>query len=429
MASIIRTTAAPVAGAARKYTTSALTQGMIDADYKYAAHTYHPVPCVLAKGKGAKVWDVDGKEYLDFLSAYSAVNQGHCHPRLVEAITKQASEMTLCSRAFHSDKLGEYAKFITEFFGYDKVLPMNTGVEAGETACKLARRWAYDVKGVPDMKASIIFAQGNFWGRSIAAISSSTDPTCRDRFGPYTPGFPIVRYNSVEEIRSLLETDPNIAAVYLEPIQGEAGIIVPNDDYFPKVRKLCDEYKVLLIADEIQTGLCRTGKMLCMDHYGVRPDVLVLGKALSGGMMPVSAVLADDSVMLTIHPGEHGSTYGGNPLACVVAKTALQILKDENLAERADVLGKIFRGRLTASLRNKYRWVKDVRGKGLLNAVEVTPSHDVTAWQICLKLKEAGVLAKPTHDTIIRFAPPLVISDDDLNRGLDIVEQVFADCQ
>jgi len=376
---------------------------------------------VLAKAEGIFMWDPEGRRYIDFLSAYSAVNQGHCHPRIVAAMIEQAQRLTLTSRAFHSDILGEYCKFITEYFGYSRVLPMNTGVEGGETSIKLARRWGYLHKRIPDGQARVVFAEGNFWGRTVAAISSSTDPTCKDGFGPYVPGFDIVPYSDLESLKIAFQ-NPNVCAFMVEPIQGEAGVFVPHEGYLKGVRELCDRYRVLLIADEVQTGLCRTGKMLCCDHDSVRPDLLILGKALSGGTMPVSAVLADDEVMLGIKAGEHGSTYGGNPLACRVAIESLQILKDENLAENSERLGKIFRERL---LGLKYPWIAKVRGKGLLNAVEIDHDAGANAWDICLKMKENGVLAKPTHDNIIRFAPPLVITEAQLNESLDIIEKSF----
>lgn len=392
---------------------------------RYGSHNYHPLPVVLSRAEGIYMWNVEGVRYMDFLSAYSAVNQGHCHPRLLSALQDQASRLTLTSRAFHSDILGEYCKYITETFGYQRVLPMNTGVEGGETSVKLARRWGYLHKNIPDNQARIVFAEGNFWGRTVAAISSSTDPTCKDGFGPYVPGFDVVPYNDLKALEEAIK-HPHVCAFMVEPIQGEAGVFVPDDGYLKGVRELCDRYRVLLIADEVQTGLCRTGRMLCCDHEGVRPDLLVLGKALSGGVLPVSAVLADDEVMLGIKPGEHGSTYGGNPLACRVAIEALQILKDEKLAENAERLGQIFRTRLQSL---KYPWIAKVRGKGLLNAVEIDHSAGADAWDCCLRLKENGLLAKPTHDTIIRLAPPLVISEEQLHQALDIIEKTFAEVE
>lgn len=384
---------------------------------KYGAHNYHPLPVVLEKGEGIFVWDVDGKRYFDFLSGYSAVNQGHCHPRIIKALTDQAQQLTLTSRAFHSDKLGEYSKFITEYFGYDKVLPMNTGVEGGETAIKLARRWAYDKKGVAENKAKIIFAEGNFWGRTLAAISSSTDPSSYKGFGPYMPGFELIPYNNIPALEKALQ-DENVAAFMVEPIQGEAGVVVPDEGYLQQVRQLCTTYNVLFIADEIQTGLARTGKMLACDHENVRPDILILGKALSGGTMPVSAVLADDEVMLNIKPGEHGSTYGGNPLACAVAIEALKVLKEEKMAENAEKMGALLRRKLEA-LQSPF--IKLVRGKGLLNAIIIEHTNPEAAWDLCLTLKDNGLLAKPTHGDKIRFAPPLSITEAQLDEAVDII--------
>lgn len=398
------------------------TQYFIDLEEKHGAHNYHPLPVVLERGEGVHLWDVSGKRYFDFLSAYSAVNQGHCHPRLVQAMTAQAAQLTLTSRAFHNDKLGPFEAYITQFFGYDKVLPMNTGVEGGETAVKLARRWAYDVKGVPDNEAVVVFATGNFWGRTMAAISSSTDPSSRARFGPYMPGFEIVPYNDLDALDKTLQ-NPNVAAFMVEPIQGEAGVIIPDAGYLQGVRRLCDKYNVLFIADEIQTGLARTGKMLACDHEEVRPDLLILGKALSGGMMPVSAVLADDDVMLNIRPGEHGSTFGGNPLACVVAQEALQILVDEKLADNAAALGNLLRD----GLRHiNHPLITDIRGKGLLNAIEIDTTEDSDlAWDICLQLKDYGLLAKPTHGNKIRFAPPLIMQQAHMEQCLEIIDRTL----
>lgn len=398
-----------------------LSQESIELEERYGAHNYHPLPVVLSRAEGIYLWSPEGERYIDCLSAYSAVNQGHCHPRLIQVMSEQMKRLTLVSRAFHSDILGEYCRYITNFFGYDRVLPMNTGVEGGETAIKLARRWGYLHKGIPDQKARVVFVEGNFWGRTLSAVSSSTDPTCRDGFGPYMPGFDVIPYNDVSVLDQAL-SDSHVAAIMLEPIQGEAGVNVPDEGYLKAVRAACDKHRVLLIADEVQTGLCRTGRMLCCDHEEVRPDLLVLGKALSGGMLPVSAVLADDEVMLGIKPGEHGSTYGGNPLACRVAMEALQILLDENLAERAETLGKRFRQTLSEVDRP---WIKAVRGKGLLNALEVHADGGVEAWDLCLALKDRGLLAKPTHDTIIRFAPPLVITDQQLDESLDIIISVL----
>jgi ornithine--oxo-acid transaminase len=393
------------------------SQYFLDLEEKYGAHNYHPLPVVLNKGAGVFVWDVDGKRYFDFLSGYSAVNQGHCHPKIIQALTEQAFKLTLTSRAFHSDVLGEYEQYITRYFGYDKVLPMNTGVEGGETAIKLARRWGYTVKGIEDNKAKIIFAEGNFWGRTMAAISSSTDPSSYSKFGPFMPGFEIVPYNDLPALEKAFQ-DKNVAAFMFEPIQGEAGVVVPDEGYLKGVRNLCSEYQVLMIADEIQTGLCRTGKMLACDHEEVRPDIVILGKALSGGVLPVSAVLANDEVMLTIKPGEHGSTYGGNPLACKVAIAALQVLKEESLAENAEAMGALLRTEI-GKLPSPH--VKLVRGKGLLNAVVVQHANKEAAWALCLQLKENGLLAKPTHGDKIRFAPPLVINKDQIMECVDII--------
>jgi ornithine--oxo-acid transaminase len=379
----------------------------------------------LERGEGIYLWDVEGKKYLDFLSAYSAVNQGHCHPRIINALVNQAGKLTLTSRAFHNNLLGEYEKYITNFFGYDKVLPMNTGVEGGETAIKLARRWGYDVKGIKDNQAHILFAEGNFWGRTMAAISSSNDPSSFDRFGPFMPGFSLIPYNDLNALQAALEANPNIAAFMLEPIQGEAGVVVPDEGYLKGVRDLCTRYNVLMIADEVQTGLCRTGKMLACDHENVKPDLLILGKALSGGTMPVSAVLGNDEIMLTIKPGEHGSTYGGNPLACAVAIEALQVLLDEQLAENAEAMGKIFRERMEL-LMAKSPLVTTVRGRGLLNAIVIKPfGNGKTAYDVCKILKTQGLLAKQTHGDIIRFAPPLVINEEQIHEACDIIEKTI----
>lgn len=386
---------------------------------KYGAHNYHPLPVVLEKGEGVFVWDVDGKRYFDFLSGYSAVNQGHCHPRIIDALVKQAPKLTLTSRAFHSNLLGEYEKFITGYFGYDKVLPMNTGVEGGETAIKLARRWGYVKKGIPDNEAIIVFANNNFWGRTLAAISSSTDPSSYSKFGPYMPGFELVNYDDLAALEACFQ-NKNVAAFMVEPIQGEAGVVVPHDGYLSGVRKLCDEYNVLFIADEIQTGLARTGKMLACDHENVRPDLLVLGKALSGGVLPVSAVLCDDGIMMNIKPGEHGSTYGGNPLACAVAIEALKVLKEEKMAENASVMGELLRTEL-AALNSSH--IKLIRGKGLLNAIVIEHADKEAAWQLCLHLKENGLLAKPTHGDKIRFAPPLIINESQVRECVSIIDR------
>jgi ornithine--oxo-acid transaminase len=393
------------------------TSYYLDLEARYSAHNYHPLPVVLQKGEGVFLWDVEGKRYYDFLSGYSAVNQGHCHPRIIEALVRQAGRLTLTSRAFHSNLLGEYAEYITNYFGYDKVLPMNTGVEGGETAIKLARRWGYVNKGIPDNKAVVLFAKHNFWGRTMAAISSSTDPTSYEKFGPYMPGFELVEYNDLADLERGLQ-NPNVAAFMVEPIQGEAGVVVPDAGYLTGVRRLCTQYNVLMIADEIQTGLCRTGRMLACDHENVRPDMLILGKALSGGVLPVSAVLADDEVMLNLHPGQHGSTYGGNPLACAVAMEALQVLKDEKMAENATAMGELLRTELSA-LESSH--VHLVRGKGLLNAIVIDHPDKEAAWQLCLRLKENGLLAKPTHGDKIRFAPPLIITKNQVMECVAII--------
>lgn len=399
------------------------SEQLIDLEDKYGAHNYHPLPVVLEKGEGIFVWDVEGKRYYDFLSAYSAVNQGHCHPRLIKVLTEQAQKLTLTSRAFYNSKLGEYEKFITSYFGYDKVLPMNTGVEGGETAIKLARRWAYDVKGVKENEAKVIFAEGNFWGRTLAAISASSDPSSYKGFGPYMPGYMTVPYNDLVALEKAMQ-DKNVAAFMVEPIQGEAGVVVPHDGYLKGVRELCDKYKVLFIADEVQTGLCRTGKMLACDHENVKPDILVLAKALSGGILPVSAVLASNEVMLTIKPGEHGSTYGGNPLACAVAMEALSILRDEKLAENSEEMGKLLRAELT-KLKEQTDVITAVRGRGLLNAIVIKEKNGKTAWDVCLQLAENGLLAKPTHGDIIRFAPPLIINKEQLMACVEIIKKVI----
>lgn len=385
---------------------------------QFGAHNYHPLPVVLSRGQGVFLWDVEGKKYFDFLSGYSAVNQGHCHPAIVGALVEQASKLTLTSRAFHNNLLGEYCKYITGYFGYDKVLPMNTGVEGGETAVKLARRWGYVKKGIAHNKAIILFAENNFWGRTLAAISSSTDPASYNNFGPFMPGFEVVPYNNLEALEEACKNQ-DVAAFMVEPIQGEAGVIIPDDGYLKGVRKLCDKYNVLFVADEIQTGLCRTGKMLACDHEGVRPDILILGKALSGGVLPVSAVLADDDIMLNIQPGEHGSTYGGNPLACSVAMAALQVLKDEQLAENAASLGELLRNELD---KIGSPLISKIRGRGLLNAIEIKHRNKNAAWEICLALMENGLLAKPTHGDKIRFAPPLVITKEQILECVNIIK-------
>lgn len=395
------------------------SQMAMDLEEKHGAHNYHPLPVVLAKGKGAKVWDAEGKEYYDFLSAYSAVNQGHCHPKIINAMKEQAETLTLTSRAFYNNVLGVYEKYITEYFGYDKILPMNSGAEADETALKLARKWAYLVKGIPENKAKIIVANDNFHGRTITIISMSTDPDSYKGFGPYTPGFVNVKYNDIDDLARELK-DPHVAAFLVEPIQGEAGVFVPNEGYLKKAYDLCKENNVLFMADEVQTGIARTGKLLACDHEGVRPDVLILGKALSGGVFPVSAVLADDEVMLTIKPGEHGSTFGGNPMAAKIAMAALEVVKEENLADRAEYLGKIFRKEMESIDSDM---VHIVRGKGLLNAIVIKPKNGNTAWDVCVEMSKNGVLAKPTHGDIIRFAPPLVITEEELREAIERIKK------
>ncbi len=393
----------------------------IELEDKYGAHNYHPLPVVLAKGEGALVWDVEGKQYFDFLSAYSAVNQGHCHPKIVAAMVDQAQTLTLTSRAFYNNMLGIYEKYITEYFGYDKVLPMNSGAEADETALKLCRKWAYKVKGIKDGNAKIIVCENNFHGRTITIISMSTDPDSYSGFGPFTPGFITIPYNDLPALEKALQ-DPDVAGFLVEPIQGEAGVFVPDAGYLSKAFDMCKKNNVLFIADEVQTGIARTGKLLACDHENVHPDILILGKALSGGAMPVSAVLASDEIMLTIKPGEHGSTFGGNPLAARVAIAALEVVKDENLAEKADYLGKIFREELS---NVKSGMIELVRGKGLLNAVVINPKNGVEAWDICVKMKDMGLLAKPTHGNIIRFAPPLVITETQLREALEIIKSAI----
>jgi ornithine--oxo-acid transaminase len=397
--------------------TSANTAKYIALEDQFGAHNYHPVPVVLEKGEGVFLYDVDGKRYFDFLSGYSAVNQGHCHPAIIKALTDQAQKLTLTSRAFYNNLLGEYEKYITEYFGYDKVLPMNTGVEGGETAIKLARRWGYAVKGIPENQAKVIFAEGNFWGRTLAAISSSTDPSSYKGFGPYMPGFGLVPYNDLAALETVLQ-DPNVAAFMVEPIQGEAGVVIPTDGYLKGVRALCDKYNVLFIADEIQTGLARTGTLLACDHENVRPDILILGKALSGGTIPVAAVLADDIVMLQIKPGEHGSTYGGNPLACAVAMKALEVIKSEKMVENSYQMGEILRAEL-AKLNSPF--IASIRGRGLLNAIVIKHDNPEAAWDLCLYLKELGILAKPTHGDKIRFAPPLIITEAQIKEAVQLI--------
>ena len=403
------------------HTVSSNTQKYLDLENTFGAHNYHPIPVVLDRGEGVYLYDVDGKRYFDFLSGYSAVNQGHCHPAIIKTLQEQASKLTLTSRAFHNNLLGEYEKYITHYFGYDKVLPMNTGVEGGETAIKLARRWGYAVKGIPENQAKILFAEGNFWGRTLAAISSSTDPSSYKGFGPYMPGFGIVPYNDLQALETAL-ADSNVAAFMVEPIQGEAGVVIPNEGYLKGVRDLCTKYNVLFIADEIQTGLARTGKMLACNHENVRPDILILGKALSGGTLPISAILADDIVMLQIKPGEHGSTYGGNPLACAVAMKALEVLKSEKMAENAEAMGALLRSELE-KLHSPF--IKLVRGKGLLNAIVINHPDPEVSWELCLHLKDLGLLAKPTHGDKIRFAPPLIINEAQIKEAVGIIAEAL----
>ena len=393
----------------------------IDLEDQYGAHNYHPLPVVIARGNGVHVWDVDGKQYLDFLSAYSAVNQGHCHPKIIQALHQQSEVLTLTSRAFYNNILGEYEAYITKLFGYDRVLPMNTGVEGGETAIKLARKWGYEVKGIPQNQAHVLFAEGNFWGRTIAAISTSDDEDSYGNFGPYVPNFSNIPYNDVAALEAELKSNPNICAFMVEPIQGEAGVVVPDEGYLKAVRDLCTQYNVLFIADEVQTGIARTGKLLCCDHENVKPDLLILGKALGGGVFPVSCVLGNDEVMLTLKPGQHGSTFGGNPLACAVAMAALKVVTDEKLAENAEKLGAIFRNRM---LQLNLPMVSLVRGKGLLNAIKIEPFGNGTkAWDVCIKMRDNGLLAKQTHEHIIRFAPPLVINEEQIHEACDIIEK------
>jgi len=397
------------------------TQDYINREDKFGAHNYHPLPVVLERGEGPFVWDVEGKRYFDFLSAYSAVNQGHCHPKIIRALTEQAKTLTLTSRAFYNSVLGEYEEYITKYFKYDKVLPMNSGAEADETAMKLCRKWAYKVKGVKVNNAKIIACEGNFHGRTISIVSMSTDPDAKKDYGPFTPGFVIIPYNDLTALENALQ-DPDVAGFLVEPIQGEAGVYVPDEGYLKKAYDLCRSKNVLFIADEVQTGIARTGKLLACDHEGVRPDILILGKALSGGVLPVSAVLADDEIMLTIKPGEHGSTFGGNPLACKVAIAALEVVKDEKLAENAERLGKIFRGEFSSI---KSDMIELVRGKGLLNAVVIRPKNGKEAWDVCLAMKEKGLIAKPTHGHIIRFAPPLIINEKQLMEAIGLIKEAF----
>ena len=384
---------------------------------KYGAHNYHPLPVVLSKGQGVFMWDVEGKRYYDFLSAYSAVNQGHCHPKITKALIEQAQTLELTSRAFYNNVLGVYEKFITEYFGYQRVLPMNTGAEGDETALKLTRKWAYKVKGVPENQAKIICCENNFHGRTISVISMSTDPQARNDFGPFTPGFIIIPYNDLKALEIALQ-DPNVAGFLVEPIQGEAGVFVPDAGYLKKAYDLCKANNVLFIADEVQTGIARTGKLLACDWEGFKPDVLILGKALSGGVYPISAVLADDHIMMVIHPGEHGSTFGGNPVAGRVAIAALEVVRDEKLAENAQKMGELFRSEIT---KINSPFIELVRGKGLLNAIVIKPHNGKSAWDVCLKMRDNGLLAKPTHDHIIRFAPPLVITADQVLEAVAII--------
>ncbi|MBN4081608.1 ornithine--oxo-acid transaminase [bacterium AH-315-C07] len=397
------------------------TDELIGLEDKYGAHNYHPLPVVLDKGEGVYVWDVEGKKYYDFLSAYSAVNQGHCHPTIINALNEQSKKLTLTSRAFYNCLLGEFERYITDYFGFDKFLPMNTGVEGVETALKLCRKWGYEKKGIPTNEARIIVCEGNFHGRTLAVISASTDPSSRDGFGPYLPGIITIPYNNTEALAEAVK-DPNVAGFLIEPIQGEAGVFVPDDGYLSKTKSICSDANVLFIADEVQTGIARTGKLLACDHENVKPDILILGKALSGGVLPVSGVLANDDIMLCIKPGEHGSTFGGNPLACKVAQAALDVVEDENLAENAEKLGAILRDNLKAI---KSDLIKIVRGKGLLNAIVIREDATISAWDICIKLKEKGLLAKPTHGHIIRFAPPLVITEEQIQECSEIIRDVI----
>ncbi len=402
------------------------SQEMIDLEDRYGAHNYHPLPVVLSRGEGVNVWDIEGKHYYDFLSAYSAVNQGHCHPRIVSALVEQAQKLNLTSRAFHNDILGHYEEFMTKLFGYDKILPMNTGVEAVETAVKLARRWGYEVKGIPSNMAKVIVLEGNFHGRTMTAISASGDPDSRINYGPYLEGFVRVPYNDLAALAAAA-SDPSVCGFLVEPIQGEAGVVVPDADYLPTAFDICKKNNVLFIADEVQTGIARTGKMLCIDHFDIQADILVLGKAVSGGVYPVSAVLANNEIMMLIKPGQHGSTYGGNPTACAVAMAAMQVVLDEKLAENSVFLGKMFRKRMNALKNHRSDLITLVRGMGLLNAVVINDSEDSkTAWNICVKLAENGLLAKPTHGNVIRFAPPLVMTEDEMDKCCAIIEETFA---
>lgn len=394
---------------------------LIEMEQQYGAHNYHPLPVVLDRGEGVYVWDVEGKQYFDFLSAYSAVNQGHCHPKIVDALIQQAKKLTLTSRAFYNDALGEYEEFVTSFFGFDKVLPMNTGAEAVETALKLCRKWAYLVKKIPENKAKIIACEGNFHGRTITIVSMSSDPDARKDYGPYTPGIELIPYNNIEALRKALQ-DPNVAGFLVEPIQGEAGVVVPDEGYLNAAAKLCKEKDVLFIADEVQTGIGRTGKLLACEHENVKPDILILGKALSGGVYPISAVLANDEIMLCIKPGEHGSTFGGNPIAARVSIAALEVIRDEKLADNAAEMGELFRSELKKIVSER---IEVIRGKGLLNATVIKPINGVTAWDVCMALKENKLLAKPTHDHIIRFAPPLIITREQVIEAAGIIRKTI----
>ncbi|WP_448528341.1 ornithine--oxo-acid transaminase [Raineya sp.] len=407
-------------------TTLISTQEAIALEERYGAHNYHPIPVVLAKGEGIFLWDVEGKKYFDFLSAYSAVNQGHCHPRIISALIEQAQTLTLTSRAFYNDKLGLCEKYMAEYFGYDKVLMMNSGAEANETALKLARKWGYQKKGIPENQAIIVAVQRNFHGRTLAIVSASTDKTATRDFGPFMPGYQIIPYNDTEALEKALQ-NPNVCGFWVEPIQGEAGVFVPDEGYLAKCAELCKKYNVLLMMDEVQTGMGRTGKLLASHHENVRPDMLILGKALSGGTYPISAVLADDEVMLCIKPGEHGSTFGGNPLACAIAMTALQVIKDEKLPENAEKVGILFRRRMQELMQRYPEKISAVRGKGLLNAVDIKEKNGKTAWDLCLAMKEKGLLAKPTHGDKIRFAPPLIINENQMNEACDIIAEAVAE--
>jgi len=398
-----------------------LSEILIEKEHQFGAHNYHPIPVVLSKGKGVHLWDIEGNQYYDFLSSYSAVNQGHCHPKIIQSLIEQAQQLTLTSRAFHNNLLGDFEEFITRLFGYDKVLMMNTGVEAVETAMKLSRKWGYEVKGVAEGNAKIVFANDNFHGRTLSAISASTDPSSRGGFGPYMPGILNIPYNNLGAFRQMAEQNSDIVAIILEPIQGEAGVIVPSEDYLSGIYQICKEHNILFVADEIQTGIARTGKMLATDYANIRPDILILGKALSGGVMPVSAVLCDDEIMLTIKPGQHGSTFGGNPLACAVAKESLQVVLDENLAENASEMGTLLRAGLQ-EIASHNSLLTTVRGKGLLNAIVIDTHEDAElAWELCLEFKNNGLLAKPTHGNKIRLAPPLIINEIQVKEAVEII--------